>query len=77
MEINIQNTKIELIQWIAGLEDVSLINRIVEIRKKQSENWWKNLSDAEKKSIEKGISDAESGSVFPHSKAREIYEKYL
>ena len=45
MEINIQNAKIELIQWLTTLEDSSLIQKIIELRKKETKDWWNEISD--------------------------------
>ena len=77
MEINIQNAKIELIQWLTTLEDSSLIQKIMDLRKNESKDWWNEVSDAEKKSIEKGLSDADNGKLKPNSDAEKIYGKWL
>jgi len=77
MEANLQNIKIELIQWLTTLEDSSLIQKILDLRKSQTKDWWSEISEAEKKSIEKGISDADNGKLSSHSEARKIYEKWL
>ncbi len=77
MEINIQNAKIDLIQWLTTLEDSSLIKKIMELRKNETEDWWNTTSDAEKKSIELGISDAENGHLKSNSEAKKIYGEWL
>ncbi len=77
MEMNIQNAKIDLIQWLTTLEDKSLIQKILELRKTQTKDWWNEISDLEKSSIEKGIVDAQNGKITPHSEARKVYEKWL
>lgn len=77
MEINIQNTKIELIRWLTHLDDKSLIQKIVALKDNQSEDWWDETSVVEKKSIDKGISDAEKGKLNSHSNARKTYGKWL
>ena len=77
MEINIQNSKIELIQWLTSLEDKSLIEKIIDLRNKQTEDWWNEISSIEKESIEKGISDSKKGKINPHSEVHKVYEKWL
>ncbi|MFB9095818.1 MULTISPECIES: hypothetical protein [Flavobacterium] len=67
----------ELIQWLSTIEDSSLIEKIMELKKKESKDWWNSISDNEKKSIEKGIQDADSGKLKPHSEARKLYEKWI
>lgn len=79
MDINttILNQKLELIQWLSTIEDSSIIEKIMDLRKKESKDWWNSISETEKESIELGLKDAESGKLNPHSKARELYEKWL
>ena len=77
MEADIQNIKIELIQWLTTLDDNSLIQKILDLKKSQTTDWWSELTEEEKTSIEKGISDAEKGKLNSHLEARKIYEKWL
>lgn len=77
MDMNIQSTKIELIRWLTNLDDKSLIQKIVDLRKNETKDWWNETSETERISINKGISDAESGKLNSHSEARKVYEKWL
>jgi hypothetical protein len=77
MEQNIQNIKIELIQWLTTLEDKSVIKRLVELRNSHTKDWWDEISTEERVSIENGIKDANSGKLSSHSEARKIYKKWL
>jgi len=77
MNTHILNKKIELIQWLSTLEDVSIIEKLVKFRKEASEDWWKTISEDEKNSIDKGICDADDQRLSPHSSARKLYEKWL
>ena len=75
--MNIQNAKINLIQWLTTVEDSSMIQKIMELKNAETEDWWNKTSDAEKKSIELGLSDADNGNLKSHSEAEKIYEKWL
>ena len=77
MDINLQNNKIELIQWLSTLNDKSLIDKIMVLRKKEKTDWWNEISSEEQKSIEKGIQDADNGKLTSHSNVKQIYEKRL
>ncbi len=77
IELNLQNKKLELIQWLSTLEDSTLIEKIMELRKLESKDWWNSISENEKQSIEKGLQDAEEGKLNPHTSARKLYEKWL
>jgi hypothetical protein len=77
MDINLQNKKIELIQWLSTLEDPSLIDKLMKLRKKEKTDWWNEISTEEKKSIELGITDADNGKLTSHSNVKKIYDKWL
>ena len=76
-ELNMQSKKLELIQWLSTLEDSSIIEKIIELRKSVNKDWWNSISEDEKQSIDRGLEDAESGKLNPHSTARKLYEKWL
>ncbi|MFN2261887.1 MAG: hypothetical protein ABR595_07480 [Psychroflexus sp.] len=77
MDLNLENKKIELIQWLSTLNDTSLIDKLMKLREKEKSDWWNEISDIEKESIEKGIKDADNGKLTFHSNVKEIYEKWL
>ena len=77
MDINLQNKKIELIQWLSTLDDQSLIDKLMKLRKKEKTDWWNEISTDEQKSIEKGIQDADNGKLTSHSNVKKHYEKWL
>ena len=76
-ELNIQSKKIELIQWLSTIEDLSVLNKIIDLKKQENKDWWNSVSENEKQSIEKGLQDAEAGKLNSHSKARQLYGKWL
>ena len=70
--INPKNKK-ELAKIKAILKAVE-IDFIEEI---PDEDWYDELSDAEKKSIGLGLEDIEEGRVVAHSEVKKLYEKWL
>ena len=62
IELDLQNKKLELIQWLSIEEN---------------KDWWNSIAESEKEAIETGIQDANDGKLNPHSKARKIYKKWL
>lgn len=42
------NTKIELIQWLTTFYEKSLIQKILNLRKSETKDWWNEVSDSEK-----------------------------
>ena len=77
IELNILNKKLELIQWLSTIEDSTIIEKIMDLKKKESKDWWNSISESEKESIEKGLQDADAGKLNPHSNARKLYERWL
>jgi ABC-type cobalamin/Fe3+-siderophores transport system ATPase subunit len=77
LENSIQNKKLELIQWLSTIEDPSIIEQILKLRRKESQEWWNSIQKQEKESIEQGLKDANLGKFNPHSSARKLYEKWL
>jgi len=77
MDTQILHDKLDLIQWLTSLEDESIIEKLIKFRKQETKDWWNEISEAEKKSIELGLKDAENGKLKSHSDARKLYDKWL
>ena len=76
--LQIQNKKLELIQWLSTIEDLNFLEKISDlISRENKKDWADQISDTERQSIEKGIAQADAGKLNPHSKAREIYRKRI
>lgn len=77
--MNLQGEKLKLIEWLAGLTDQTLIERIKLIKEGHStkEDWWEELSQAEIGAIDQGLEDADRGKLTNHEEIRKRYEKWL
>jgi hypothetical protein len=76
-DLNLQNKKLELIQWLSTVNDVTVLNKIIDIQKQENIDWWETISEEEKRSIEKGLQDADLGKLVSHSKVKKLYDKWL
>jgi len=78
--MNAYGEKIEIIQWIAGLDDKATLRQLRKI-KEQSDIKLHEVNDLisekEYESIQRGIDDSANGRVTPHSEVRKKYEKWL
>lgn len=77
MKNEVLTEKLDLIQWLSAIEDESIIKKLLEFRKKETKDWWEQISEEEKESIKKGIREADNNKLKPHSEARKIYAKWL
>lgn len=77
--MNIQNEKLNLIEWISKLNDTRIIDKLKELKDdySKSKDWWDTLKKEELDSINKGLKDFEEGRTHSHDTARKIYEKHL
>jgi len=77
--MNIQSEKLKLIAWLFRLKDQSIIEKLKWLRENQNEasDWWDEISEAEKASIDRGLDDIKHGRVSPHEEVRKKYEKWL
>jgi len=70
--------KIDIIQWIAGLNDRSILQQLKKIKEQaKQQDWWKTISEEERQSIERGLEDSKNGRITPHSDVKKRYEKWL
>jgi len=67
--------KLELIEWLTRLDDDETIQylKIVKDSKPSNHSWWDDLSDNQKKGIERGLKDIDNNRVTPHDKVRTKY----
>jgi len=77
MDLNLEHTKIELIQWLSTLDDAKTIGKVLKLRESERVDWAKSISKEERNSIKLGIEDANNGNLVDHSEARKIYGKWL
>jgi len=76
--MNLDSEKVKIIDWIASLTDESIIARIKLLKENPKEtDWWDEISEAEKASIERGMADAKAGRIVPHEEVRKKYEQWL
>ena len=77
--MNTHAEKLDIIQWIAGLDDNSVLLKLKKMKDQSIKklDWWDTISKEERQSIEKGLEDSKNGRTTPHSEVRKKYEKWL
>jgi len=76
--MNIQAKKLKLVQMIINTDKPALLKRVEEIFKEETAvDWWDEISEAERKSIEQGLAEADRGELIPHEEVmKEVKAKY-
>jgi predicted transcriptional regulator len=77
--MNVITLKTDLHRLIDSINDVSILNTVKIILSKRTipADWWDQLSDAERESIEIGLAQANNDELIPHEEVmREVREKY-
>jgi hypothetical protein len=69
VNMDIQATKLDLIQWLLELSDENLIAKIQNLRNAETD-WWDEIGEEEKEAINEGISQADRGELISHEEAR-------
>ena len=67
--MDLQAEKLNLIQAILDIEDVSLIEKVKKILKKAEHDWFDYLTEEQQRSIDIGIAQADRGECIPHEEA--------
>jgi len=74
--MNLQAKKLELVQLILNTEKPSILKKVEDVLKKKND-WWDEISDDERKSIEQGLAEADRGELIPHEQVmKELRSRY-
>ena len=67
--------KLELIEWLTKLDDNETIEylKIVKDSRSADNDWWDDLSDAQKQGIERGLNDIKNGRTISHDDVKGRY----
>jgi hypothetical protein len=64
--MDIQAEKLQLIEWLARLNNTTVLQRFISLKKEQEKDWWDQIRVDEKSEIEEGLMQADRGEVTPH-----------
>ncbi|WP_396155629.1 hypothetical protein [Flavobacterium sp.] len=68
--MDIQAEKISLAQLLLKTEDVTILKKVKAIFNTQKEDWWDELSTAQKEAINEGLDDFENGRTFSYEEVK-------
>lgn len=78
ISMNVQAKKLEIVQLILNTEKPTLLRMVEDVLKREKvADWWDEISPAERKTIERGIEEADRGELIPHEQVmKEVRAKY-
>jgi predicted transcriptional regulator len=65
--------KLELIEWLAKLEDSAMISQLKLLKDSADNDWWLDLTNEQKSGIFRGLKEADEGRVTPHDEVKRKY----
>lgn len=76
--MNLQAKKLELVQLIINTRKPLTLKKVEEVLKRGNEqDWWDEIGEAERQSIEKGLAEADRGELIAHEEVmKEVKAKY-
>jgi len=74
--MNLETRKINLINWISTLQEESVLEKVEKIQKEKID-WWDTTSNEDKKAINEGLEQLDSGDYLTHAQVRtKIKERF-
>ncbi len=67
--------KLELIEWLTKLQDVTTLKYLKLVKDSQisGHDWWNDLTEDQKKGVERGIKEIKEGKIVAHE---DVIKKY-
>lgn len=74
---DIKTIRKEVEDYISHADDRMLRAIHAMLEADQSGDWWDEIGEAQKASIQRGLKDMENGNTIPHEEMVKIYGKWL
>lgn len=75
--MNLAATKLELTKQLLNTKDTGIINHIKAVFETRTEDWWNELPDEIKTSLDRALKQSEKGETKPHTEVMKKYRKWL
>ena len=73
--MGLEAIKLELIEWLTKLEDQDTLEylKVVKDSKISDHDWFDDLTEEQKRGIERGLKDIDEGRVTSHDEVKKTY----
>ena len=75
--MDIQEEKLQLIEWLAGLNDTKVLEEFITLKKRKELDWWDRINTEERTEIEIGLAQADKGEVILHEELMAKCKKWF
>lgn len=73
--MGVETIKIEVAQRILNLQDEEVLMKIQTLLNSEKD-WYNDLTEDDKASLQKGIEQADRGELIPHDEVMKAFEKW-
>ena len=74
--MNLENRKLNLINWISSLQEEEILNKVEKIQKEKAD-WWDKVSKEDEIAINEGLGQLEQNEFLTHDQVRsKIKERF-
>ena len=74
--MDIQAEKIDLIKWLADIEEPAVLQKLIALKNDQQTDWWDLIDDEERAEIQEGLAEADRGEGISHQEFIAKYDKW-
>ncbi len=75
--MDLQAEKLNLLEWLAGLNDPKTLKEFIALKKSKEVDWWDETSEDEREAINEGLSQLDRYQGISHEHVmNEVREKY-
>ncbi|WP_114782756.1 hypothetical protein [Botryobacter ruber] len=72
--MGLEALKLELIEWLAQLDDEDTIEYLKVVKDSKTEgDWWEDLTPEQRTGIGRGLKDIDEGRVTPHEEIKKRF----
>lgn len=75
--MKLQEQKLELAKMVLNTDSEVLLKQVRAVFDKAESDFWDELSDYQKKTVEEAIKQADKGEMVSHKEAMKKYRKWL
>lgn len=75
--MKLQEQKLELAKMVLNTDSEALLKKVRAVFDKAESDFWDELSDFQKQTVEEAIKQADKGELVSHKEAMKKYRKWL